>query len=226
MDFTPSKRNFQIKDGFLFGTRGRIRADEMDMAVLNVGAGKSPMTQEFLQKFDGSPFLRPVINLEFDKSLIPEGVHRVDQSGGMLDLWPSIPGRSKTLTEPEVKPIPQRSNYVQGDATSIKDITRKTGFRFFDQIHAVNPYGFDPLISGQMLAPGGMLHVTGTFNEKRQKFTNPFAKPPEQLPHGLEKIDTTPMIPLHQSMSQTKTHGEPLKNPSRTTTYMRPFPKI
>jgi hypothetical protein len=128
--------------GFITTSQGRrVKVDELDMAVLNIGHGSNPMTNEHLNAQRGQ-FLRPIYNVE--PELSPQPVPVRDAPG---------------------------SHEVFGNANQPQSIRDSTGIHEFDQIHAINPYAYDPLTAARtLLAPQGQLAVTGTKN-------NPFAHP-------------------------------------------------
>ncbi|MCB9796282.1 MAG: hypothetical protein H6741_26610, partial [Alphaproteobacteria bacterium] len=91
------------------------------------------------------------------------------------------------------------------------------------EVHAVNPYGFNPVSkeTARVMKPGGLLYVTGTER-------NPFAKvvsQQEALEAGFEIVETMSGIhPKHQFGAQALSNGNPLNTASSTTTIYRKLP--
>lgn len=91
--------------------------------------------------------------------------------------------------------------------------------RQFTEVHAINPYGFQPVsaATARVMQPGGLLRVTGTP-------TNPFAKPLTQVQAralGFELVETTPIQRVHQFGIQRFSDGRPLSTTNSTTTVYR-----
>ncbi len=94
----------------------------------------------------------------------------------------------------------------------------------FDEVHAVNPYGYNPLSSGvsRVMAPGGTLHVSGTKANKYAKNTGSARVDPAAA--GLQPAGEGALIPEHQYGQQRTTDGGALDvQSSRTRTYV-PLP--
>ena len=92
----------------------------------------------------------------------------------------------------------------------------------FSEVHAVNPYGFNPVSAetARVLQPGGLLRVSGTAG-------NRFAKPLSSeaaSAAGFELVETTPLQDVHKFGTQSTTTGKPLKTSTSTTTVYKRLP--
>ncbi|GAB3041080.1 hypothetical protein GCM10027285_28010 [Oleiagrimonas citrea] len=202
--------------GFVTTSQGRrVKVDELDMAVLNIGHGNHPMTPAHLTRKNSS-FMRPVYNVDYKDEL---------------------------ATNPRRNSSAKISYEVYGDANAPDTIRRSTGLSQFDEIHAINPYAYDPLTTaGSLLAPQGSLHVTGTKS-------NPFAKPitsdttsqanigtrelPNKIPvqrlapssadlTHVSSTDPGTMHPVHQQFPHELSGGQQMKTTtSQTHTYRK-----
>lgn len=172
--------------GFVTTSQGnRVRVDELDMAVLNIGHGNNPMTNGHLNVGRGN-FLRPIYNVEPNPDLA-EHPRRVS------------PG----------------SHEVFGDGNRPETIRQSTSLHQFDQIHAINPYAYDPVTAARsLLAPQGQLVVTGTER-------NPFAHPIDSSRTVSANIGTRKepnMIDVTRRHHQSTDIPEPqLSNPLSST---------
>ena len=90
----------------------------------------------------------------------------------------------------------------------------------FSEVNSINPFGFNPVNAetARVMQPGGLLHVTGTAN-------NRFAQPMNALDAraaGFEVVSSRPMIDAHAFGTQRATTGGALRiESSITTTYRR-----
>ncbi len=92
----------------------------------------------------------------------------------------------------------------------------------FDEAHAINPYGFNPVNpeTARVLKPDGSLKVTGTAK-------NPFSAPlsPSQAGEaGFKLTETGAMQRVHQFGVQRTTSGGVLNTSASGTTVYRKLP--
>ncbi|MBX2797494.1 MAG: HINT domain-containing protein [Myxococcales bacterium] len=93
------------------------------------------------------------------------------------------------------------------------------GNQTFSEVHAVNPFGFNPVSAetARVLEPGGTLKVTGTARNRFAQATDEAA-----AAAGLRKVGSGPMDPDHAFGVQKTTSGGVLRTgSSTTTTYMK-----
>ena len=92
----------------------------------------------------------------------------------------------------------------------------------FDEVHVVNPYGFNPVHPevARVLRPGGQLFVTGS---PANKYARPVGADAASSA-GLNQVSVGPMIPQHSFGTQAYTNGNPLPTTANhtTTVYQKP----
>ncbi|WP_224248986.1 RHS repeat-associated core domain-containing protein [Hyalangium gracile] len=92
---------------------------------------------------------------------------------------------------------------------------------YFDEVHAINPYGFRPVSQeiARVTRPGGLLKVSGSPANKYAKAV----KPEVAEDAGFEFIESAPLESIHSFGVPKRTAGTPLSNTSSatTTTYRR-----
>jgi RHS repeat-associated protein len=91
----------------------------------------------------------------------------------------------------------------------------------FDEAHAINPYGFQPVSpeTARVMKPGAELKVSGS---PKNKYAKPLSDE-EARSAGFEKVESGPMEDQHKFGTQTASDGTPLNvtNNYTTTTYRR-----
>lgn len=210
-DFTKPRTH-----GFVTTSTGnRVRVDELDMAVLNIGHGSNPMSNAHFNNGRGN-FLRPIYNVDFKPEL---------------------------RESPRTLGADPRSHEVFGDGNNPETIRQSTGLHQFDQVHAINPYAYDPVKTAtNLLAPMGQLVVTGTARNEFALPSDVFKQVPATIEtdSGRSKILVDKMThkgtdlsdpistamgtmnPLHSQFPHQLTGGKQLPiDTSRSHTYQR-----
>jgi hypothetical protein len=118
------------------------------------------------------------------------------------------------MEAPALAGMPPMSDFVLADATNLP-------FRegVFDEVHAVNPYGYNPVNPSvaSVMADDGSLAVTGGNKNKYAKNSGSAHAEPSDV--GLEHLSTGPMRDEHAfgDMRATAGHAlDPTKNSTRT----------
>lgn len=103
------------------------------------------------------------------------------------------------------------------DATNMEGIPDAS----FDTVHAINPYGFNPVNpeTARVMAPGGILKVS--CNTKANKFTR--ISPEAAKEAGFEYLGEGPLDEEHRFGELKRTDGTSIANDDKikTRTYRR-----
>lgn len=186
--------------------------DEMDQPILNLGSGDQALRPN--EHFMGPR--GPVINVDLAQQ------PTLQQTGREIDPL-QIPQHGIL---PEI-PLPQDSPlHMQGNATNLQQLRQLSPTGRFREIHAVNPYGFQPQTTLPLLDPSGSMHITG-------QNTNQFAQPTPEAPNSTRRnrvfqplnpalsYSSTPqgqMRAEHAQLNHNLTNGTPL-DVTRSTTH-------
>ena len=120
--------------------------DELDEPVLNLGSGDQALNLH--ENFAGPR--GPVINVDIAQQ------PTLQNTGRSID--PQNPPIHGVFPE---TPTPQHPIHMQGDATNLEQLSSLSPTGRFREIHAVNPYGFQPHNTAPLLNQTGVMHITG-----------------------------------------------------------------
>ena len=102
----------------------------------------------------------------------------------------------------------------------VGDASKPSGLPYpdnhFDEVHSVNPYGFNPASAevARVTKPGGKLYVTGS---PTNKFANEKLDA-EAMKNGFELVEVKPAVDEHKFGTQKNTAGKPLEKTENAQT--------
>lgn len=186
--------------------------DELDEPVLHLGSGDQALNLQ--ERFLGPR--GPVINVD-------------------LRAQPNLALGGRAATAPVLTEFPGTGGpfHHQGDATDLNALRGFSPTGRFREIHAVNPYGFNPHTTFPLLSSTGRMFITGqntnpyaqdtalvTRGNPRRNIPHVFAAPSPTIARQSSALGT--MHPEHATLTHQLTGGQPLDvSRSRTHTLSR-----